>query len=228
MFRENKSHLQGKLFSTLDELPSGIRAMLEDSWAGTFRREVFSRLDEQPFAVLYSAHGSRPNVPVNVLVGLEILKTGFSWTDEEMYQKFHFDIQVRFALGYEDLSDGHFALRTVYYFRDALSRHMQETGENLLDVAFTQITDEQLSAFALKTSKQRMDSTQIGSDIRQYSRLQLLVEVLQRVNRMLNVDDQAQRPRVTRASTLISSNTLPAPSPTPWFSNSELPRAWRW
>ena len=192
MFRANSSHLQGHLFSTLDELPPGVYELLEKSWSGTFRREVFSRLDEQPFAVLYSRQGSRPNVPVNVLVGLEILKAGFGWTDEEMYHEFLLNLQVRYALGYENLGDGYFAIRTVYNFRDALSRHMQDAGENLLDGAFSQVTDEQLEAFALQTNKLRMDSTQIASDIRQYSRLQLLVEVLQRVQRMLGVDDQAR------------------------------------
>lgn len=192
MFRSNTDHLQGNLFSTLDELPAGVREMLEMSWAGTFRQEIFMRLDESPFAILYSEAGSRPNVPVNVLVGLEILKAGFGWTDEEMYHEFLMNLQVRYALGYENLGDGYFAIRTVYNFRDALSRHMQETSEMLIDSAFNQVTDEQVAAFELSTSKLRMDSTQIASDIRQYSRLQLLIEVLQRVNRMLNVDDQSR------------------------------------
>ena len=37
---------------------------------------------------------------------------------------------------------------------------MQESGINLLDQAFEQVTDAQIHAFALKTGKQRMDSTQ--------------------------------------------------------------------
>ena len=37
-----------------------------------------------------------------------------------------------------------------------------------------------------------MDSTQIASNIRQHGRLQLLVEVLQRVPRMLSEADQAR------------------------------------
>ena len=57
-------------------------------------------------------------------------------------------------------------------------------------VAVEQVTDEQIAAFALKTAKLRMDSTQIGSNIRAMSRLHLLVEVLQRVQRMLQEDDQ--------------------------------------
>lgn len=190
MFRENKSHLQGNLFSTVDELPEGARKVLEKSWSGTFYEEVFCRIDEKAFGVLYSEIGSRPNVPVNVLVSLEILKHGNGWTDEETYANYLLDLAVRVAVGYTNLQDGYFGIRTIYNFRDALSEHMEKTGENLLDKAFEQITDEQLKAYNLKSDKQRMDSTQIMSNIRQYSRLSLLVEVLRRVHRMLSKEDQ--------------------------------------
>ena len=146
----------------------------------------FCRIDEDIFAILYSDKASRPNIPVNVLVGLEILKSGFGWSDAELEDALHFNLQVRYALGYYGLDEGHFELRTVYNFRQRLARHMQETGENLLDEVFEQITDAQIERLWLKTGKLRMDSTQIGSNIGQMSRLQLLVEVIQRAWRMLS------------------------------------------
>lgn len=190
MFRRNDQHLQWPLMSDIDALPPKLKERLEASWAGTFYREVFVRLDEKPFAVLYSDEASRPNIPINVLVGLETLKSGFGWSDEEMYENFCFDLQVRYALGYRRLSEGHFELRTMNHFRHRLSDYMQATGEDVLAQAFAQVTDEQVVAFSLKTNKLRMDSTQIASNIRQYSRLQLLVEVLQRVHRDLSEADQ--------------------------------------
>ena len=36
---------------------------------------------------------------MNVLVGLEYLKAGHGWTDEEMYDAFRYDVQVRAAHG---------------------------------------------------------------------------------------------------------------------------------
>ena len=190
MFKKNKRHYQIPLTSNVDELPEKLRKRLDTSWSGAFYREFFSRLDETPFATLYADIPSRPNVPVNVLVGLEYLKAGNGWTDEEMYDAFCYDIQVRYALGYRQLGEGDFELRTLYYFRERLSRYMQETGINLLDQAFEQVTDQQIKAYAIKTGKQRMDSTQIASNIRMVGRLQLLVEVLQRVYRMLTEKDQ--------------------------------------
>ena len=192
MFRKNKRHFQLPLTSNVDELPPKLRKRLDTSWSGAFYREFFSRLDETPFAVLYADCPSRPNIPVNVLVGLEYLKAGNGWTDEELLDEYGYNSQVRYALGYRQLGDGDFELRTLYYFRERLSRYMQETGINLLDKAFEQVTDDQIATYHLKTGKQRMDSTQIASNIRGMSRLQLLVEVLQRVHRMLTEEEQGQ------------------------------------
>ncbi len=192
MFRKNDGHVQQHLFSDLDSLPEKQRARLAESWAGVFYGEFFCRLDEKPFGVLYSDEASRPNIPVNVLVGLEAMKAGFGWSDAEMYDAFTFDVQVRYALGYHNLGEGDFELRTTYNFRRRLTEHMVGTGENLLDRAFAQITDEQIRSFQLKTHQLRMDSTQIASNIQQMTRLQLLVEVVQRVHRILNEADRTR------------------------------------
>lgn len=191
MFKENNQHLQPFLISNINNLPEKQRSLLEKSWSGTFFKEVFCRVDEQPFSVLYVDFPSRPNAPVNELVCLEILKSGQGWTDEEMWHHYLFDLQTRYALGLEQLGEAHFDLRTVYNFRERLSRYMQESGVNLLDQVFAQVTDEQIEAYRVKTSRQRMDSTQVASNIRQTGRIQLLVTVLQRVQRMLTEKDQA-------------------------------------
>ena len=190
MFRRNDRHLQMPIISSISQLPEAYRERLDMSWAGTFYREFFMRIDEGPFAVLYSNQASRPNVPVNRLVSLEFLKAGRGWSDEELFDALRFDLQVRYSLGLWDLGVDDFELRTVYNFRKRLTQHMQETGENLLDQAFEQVTDAQIAAFGLRTDKQRMDSTFVASNIRELSRLQLLVEVLQRVQRMLRPVEQ--------------------------------------
>lgn len=192
MYRKNDQHQQPALFSSINDLPPKKRERLEASWAGTFYTEFFCRIDEDMFAVLYSDEASRPNAPVNVLVGLEVLKAGFGWSDAQLEEQFSYNMQVRYALGYRNLAEGQFELRTVYNFRRRLTQHMRDSGENLLEQLFEQVTDEQIAALKLKTDKLRMDSTLVSSNIRQMSRLQLLVEVLQRVWRMLSEDDKAR------------------------------------
>ena len=192
MFREHIEHLQQSFIDTVSQLSTKLRERLENSWAGVFYREVFCRIDESIFAILYSDVGSRPNTPVNQLVGIEILKSAHNWSDEELFDHLCFDIQTRYALGVRDVGSIICTLRTVYNFRDRLSRHMQATGENLLAHLFAQVTDEQIQTLELDTRQQRMDSTQIASNIRQHSRLRLVLEVLLRAVRMLTEADQAR------------------------------------
>src|SRR5512142_740760 len=190
MDRANKRYLQPALISNVNELPEKRRQRLEESWAGTFRRELFSRLDEDAFAVLYRDVPSRPNVPVNVLIRLDTLKAGYGWSDEELYDHFLYDLQVRYAVGYESLAEGDFELRTLYNFRRRLSQYNVAHGTNLLEAAFADITDQQITALAVRTGQQRMDSTQIASNIVIMSRLQLTVEAIQRLDRLLSEADR--------------------------------------
>jgi hypothetical protein len=127
MFKENNQHLQPYLISNINDLPEKQRRLLGNSWAGTFYQEVFCRIDEQLFSELYVDFPSRPNAPVNELVSLEILKAGQGWTDEEMWHHYLFDLQTRYALGLEQLGEAHFDLRTVYNFRERLSRPTWQT-----------------------------------------------------------------------------------------------------
>jgi hypothetical protein len=140
MFKKNNKHQQPALISAASELPEKQRKRLENSWAGTFYQEFFSRIKEETFSVLYSDLPSRPNVPVNVLVGLGALKAGFGWSDEELYENYCYNLQVRYALGYDRLGDGDFEIRTLYYFRERLSQYNAEQGVNLLEKAFEQMS----------------------------------------------------------------------------------------
>jgi hypothetical protein len=192
MFRKNKRSKQPLLISTVNELPARSLQILKGSWSATFREEVFLRIREERFGVLYAQCPSRPNVPVNVLVGLEILKGWFGWSDEELYGHFLFDLQVRYALCCDNFGEGDFDLRTLYYFRHALSEYALKEKVNLIALAFADITDQQIQKFEVKTGMQRMDSTDLASNIADLSRLELLITVLQRLHRVLSSEDQAR------------------------------------
>jgi hypothetical protein len=66
--------------------------MMNKSWAPAFRRLVFEKIDERRYAELYSTVESRPNFPVNIWVGLEIIKWMFDYTDQELLEQFHFNL----------------------------------------------------------------------------------------------------------------------------------------
>lgn len=192
MYRQNPRSNQPLLLSDVNGLPPRLRERLQRSWAATFREEVFLRIDEAAFGVLYSAKDSRPNTPVNVLIGLEILKAGHQWSDEELHEHFSFDLQVRYAVGCDGFGDGDFSLRTLYYFRQRVVEHALRTGQNLLTTVFQQVTAAQLTALGLRTDQQRLDSTMVLANIADLSRLELLIVLLQRLWRLLRADDQAR------------------------------------
>jgi hypothetical protein len=180
------------MFTAVDQLPETAKKHLEKSWAQVFYHEYFCKLDEAVFSVLYSEKKSRPNTPINILVGFETLKSGFGLSDERLYDHFMFDLKFRYALGLRDFDEGNFKLRTIYNFRAAVSAYEEKHGVNLIHKASEQITDAQLKQFQIKTGLQRMDSTMVQSNIRKMSRLQLLVEIIHRFFRMLSEEEKKE------------------------------------
>ena len=55
-------------------------------WAKIFADELFPAIDEKRFSVLYSEQESRPNTPVNVIVGALIIKEMFELSNHNLEQ----------------------------------------------------------------------------------------------------------------------------------------------
>ena len=77
MFKPNNDHLQGKVFSDFQRFNSVVAKRLKNSWSMVFYEQVFCLIREELFAPLYSLEWGRPNFPINILVGLEIIKHSF-------------------------------------------------------------------------------------------------------------------------------------------------------
>lgn len=178
MFRENKK-FQVNLFGMVYQFPLGVKKMLDKSWAPAFRKLIFEKIDENRYAALYSDIPSRPNFPVNVWVGLEIIKSLFDYTDEELVEQWHFNLLTAYALGQEGLGELTLSIRTIYYNRGRLLEYEAKTGCNLLEKEFQSLSDGALKKLGVDTKIQRMDSSFVGSYIKQMSRLELVVKVLQ-------------------------------------------------
>lgn len=93
------NYQQISLFDSLGFLSERKKKILDKSWAKTFSDIIFSNIDEMIFAPLYSdKRNSRPNVPVNVIVGALILKELNGLTDDEIIEECEFDIRYQYAL----------------------------------------------------------------------------------------------------------------------------------
>jgi hypothetical protein len=191
MFKSNTAHLQHDFFSSMTFLPPEKQQKLRESKHWYFYDLIFCQIDESLFECLYSENGSRPNAPVNTMVAAFILKHQFGWTFQELFERIDFDLLTRSALGLRCFESTPFAPSTLFDFQRRLFEHQLLTGENLFEAVFDRLTAAQLTRLKLKTSIQRTDSVMIASHIRDYSRLQLLIEVLLRLHRVLSDEDQA-------------------------------------
>lgn len=194
MFVANTNHLEDFLSNWSKILSPEKLEILKSSRDYYFYKLIFCNIREEDFSCLYSSLPSAPNSPVNCLVGAHILLKHRNWSHEELFSQITFNVSVRVALGLKDLDSVPFSSRTLYNFNNRLASHYKRTGENLIEKVFIQLTDEQLKELKVKTSIQRADSVLINSNIRSYSRLSLLVEVLRRVyNILTDVDKQTHK-----------------------------------
>jgi len=192
MWKTNEAHRQKQLFSFLGMLPKDMRKRIEKSIFPLFYEEVFCKIDEDLFAPLYSEKASRPNCPVNILVGLEILKHLFNLSDEQLFDTYARDLGYKLALGQQDLSEGEVSIRTLYNFRKRVVAYAQEHGVNLMLEVFETLTARFIQKAGVRTDIIRMDSTQITSNMKRMNRIDIMSRTLQQFLKGLEPEEMAR------------------------------------
>ena len=192
MFKKNTSHIQPDMFGFYQQLPNKMQKKLRESEEYLFYQLIFCRIREEDFACLYSENGSRPNAPINSMVSSLFLQHRYGWTFKELFEQIEFNLLTKTALGLSRLDESPFCEASLFNFLNRLSHHFVHTGENLLEKVFDHLTSEQLKALKIRTNIQRTDSFLAASNIRNYTRLQLLIEVILRIWRILTEADKVR------------------------------------
>jgi hypothetical protein len=187
-----KSNNQPSLFHFEMELCKQQQEALGNSKEKWFYNLIFRNINENNFRSLYSQKASRPNVAVNILASALILKELKGISFDELLESVMFDLRFKVALGLENIHEVPFSRATLFNFQNRILEHEQHTGINLIEQVFDSLTAQQIKQLSIKTDIQRTDSTLISSNIRKYSRIQLLVEVLIRLERILEETDKQQ------------------------------------
>ncbi len=185
-----KSNSQPGLFSFEMELCKMQRDLLDTSKEKWFYNLILRNVNENNFKPLYSEKASRPNVAVNILVSALILKELKGISYDELMESVMFDLRFKVALGLVSINEVPCSRGTLFNFQNRILEHEQQTGINLIEQVFDNLTAKQIKQLSLKTDIQRTDSTMISSNIRKYSRIQLLIEVLIRLERILDETDK--------------------------------------
>jgi len=115
-FKEN-TYQQILFTDSFSGLTAREQKALEKSWAKIFADEIFPAIDENCFSVLYSDKASRPNTPVNVIVGALIIKELFDYSDDEMVENLMLDFGVQYALHTTSFEEQPLNDRTLGRFR---------------------------------------------------------------------------------------------------------------
>ena len=149
------------------------KIFLEKSWAKVFADKVFPAIDEDIFSVLYSDKASRPNTPVNVIIGALILKEALGDTDDEMVQALMFDIRYQYALHTTSFEEQPLSDRTLSRFRARCLAYETETEIDLIHECVSRMAKEIAVFMNITPNMQRMDSLMIAANIRNLSMLEL-------------------------------------------------------
>lgn len=146
-----------------------------NSWAKGFSEVIFPAINEERFAVLYSdCKASRPNTPVNAIIGSLILKEMFNLTDDELLASIICDVRFQYALHTTSYKEQPFSDRTFSRFRERLYLYELETGIDLLHEEIEVMADVFVKYINIDPSIKRMDSLMISSSCKKMSRLEII------------------------------------------------------
>lgn len=173
-FTTNKSE-QLSFDDSFVNLDERTKKYVTNSWAKGFAEIILPAINEERFSVLYSdTKASRPNNPVNIVIGALILKEFFSLTEEELLASILCDVRFQYALRTTSFSKQPVSDRTFSRFRERLYDYMTETGIDLLQEEMESMAKVFVNYMTINPSLKRMDSLMVASNSKNMSRLEVL------------------------------------------------------
>ena len=183
-----RDHQTDYLFDPWSYLGPKRRRLMEESWAGVFREHILRELPVHKIAPYFSEGSGRPTKELYAALGSLILQQMHDLTDEETVAEFCFDIKWHYALDIPGESDEskYLSLKTLWALR-----HLVMTKG--LDVELFNRTTELLAkAFRVDTSRQRIDSVHIRSNMKRLGR----IGIFSRSIHVFLVNLKRQRPEI--------------------------------
>ena len=163
-----------QLFDQWRYLGPKRRKLLDESWAGLFREKILPELPVERMISFFSPDMGRPTKELYAVLGALLFQQIFDLTDEETVSQMAFNLQWHYALDNPEESDSvkYISPKTLWSMRHIL------TDGDLDTVLFEKITDTLAKVFDVDTSKQRIDSVHIKSNMRRLGRIGILVRCL--------------------------------------------------
>ncbi len=158
--------------------------LLENSWAGIFRKHVMPNLPVHRLAADYSDHMGRPTKDLVTCMGALVLQQIFDLTDERTREQLAFDQQWHYALDTFDQKEQLLCLKTLWTVRQCMTR------QSLDKEIFNSVTDKLAEAFQVDIRFQRLDSVHIHSNMARLGRVRLMARAITKFLKNLKRQDQ--------------------------------------
>jgi len=169
-----KDHHTERLFDPWHYLGAKRRQLLKKSWAGLFRDHLFNKIPVNKIASHFDEDNGRPSKELYTAIGATILQQVHDLSDNDVIEELAFNIQWHYALDItgESDDDKYLCEKTLRTYRKIL------TEENMDSFLFEKMTDALIKHFGVDTSKQRLDSGHICSNMRSLRRLEIFVKTI--------------------------------------------------
>ena len=196
-FKCNDKMEQISLDDSFYRLSKRNQKIVLSSWAKDFADVVFPAINEERFSVLYSRNDfSRPNTPVNIIVGALMLKEIGGLSDSELMESICCDVRYQYALHTTHLAEQPISDRTFSRFRERLYKYETETGQDLLSEEMNALTGVYAQYMKLHSSIKRMDSLMVATHSKRMSRLEIIYQVNSNAVKLmhrLGADEQIEK-----------------------------------
>jgi hypothetical protein len=179
-FKENFCQ-QISIQDSFSNLTAREQKALEKSWAKIFADEIFPAIDENRFSVLYSDKASRPNAPVNVIIGALIIKELFDYSDDEMVENLMLDLHLQFALHTTSFEEQPLSDKTLSRFRKRCYDYETLYNVDLYHECVKNLSSKIAKMMNINGRIRRMDSMMIEANIRFLSRMELVYTCISKV-----------------------------------------------
>ncbi len=185
-----KDHKTLPIFDPWEFLGPKRRKLMDQSWAGLFRKHILSELPVGKLRPFFASGFGRPTKELYSTIGAIVLQQMHDLTDEQTVYQVAFNQQWHYALDITESSDEatYLCEKTLWNFRKVM------TDNNLDTEVFNQSTEKLSQVFNVDTEKQRLDSVHIKSNMRHLSRIGIFAKSIHKflVNLKRHYSEQFQ------------------------------------
>jgi len=169
-----KNHKQMQITDPWDFLGEKRRKLMDTSWAGIFQKEILPILPVRELFPHFNASFGRPTKELYTVIGVLLFQQAFDLTDQETVEQLSFNLQWHYALNIYGQSDEatYMSPKTLWNNRDLVAQH------ELDKIIFQTITGKLVDVFGVDTTKQRLDSVHIKSNMQKLGRIRIFSETI--------------------------------------------------